>query len=1148
MINTIENNTFNNQEVVWYKEDFNQYLQFLSINKTLTKFEIEKEYKKYFRENLQDKLWHKDTINKKKYKEYNNIKFSEDFNKFIKSLEANEEFDLKNLQLFLYKKLFDNNSKYYSSEGLEKIFFESWKITKLWKFILKNIWILKYYNTQKDKKKYIKNYFNSVPRKDLLINNIIFYAYKELWFKDIDAQKNKYNFSFWVLYLINNPNSNYKECFYDYKNYFTEKYKFNIIDDQINQKLEQKSQLETKIINNVEKTNLLISDFNSLYNENIPLIPTKNKIENEDLISLYTNIIETIKKTMESLNLNDVMIQNYINSLKQILEEIESLNNQSLENQKKILLLQVSLNNTLNKLNTLSDIDLQDDPNIKLFFNFLEKYKLNLSSSNIDKLSSIATIDYFLRIYWVDKIKADYIYNLWNIHWLETSNWKITDPNKWAIPLHLLIAIMIYESWMWSNWKSNWTWIKCSQCNSFDDYVIETIHKINDVRKTLKSSYNNENLILKWLYSQNDINNIKNVVTSVNYQNWLIEDYFVWYINNKQKKNKSNYDKIQKVQLLKKLLEEQKKIKIKIIQNYDKKDQKIIALNQNYYTKTQNLLKLKHLNLLLSQTSWIIKDKVDVDALEVEINLLKEELNKLENLKNKEQIVYINAFKWFLYDLKKSIKINKNKSDVQNPIDQPNTPQSKNSQAQKILQQSILEQQQVVNFLNSQNTISQTIKNDITNKLSKLTSNIDINQLNNWTLKIDWDYQKYKIDFDKVVPIKDSQWNIFKYIFLDSDWKEIFSWENWLINTTPYLVNWKQFKPKYKLIKYKDPSNPDQEVFVIFIEKQESTINRYRNKILDNKIEQLNKIIDQESQVWKINNPRIKYRLKRVYLNQNYQIIKKGIEEISKDLDIPADRITIIMDHESWLNKNVQNLWTYAAWYFQFMPGTIQNLFKAHPNEMKQILGPNFKSYSQIQQEANLLFKNPNGEWKTSKELVDVFEERKNMRVDAYISQKLAVNYEPKTYQNVLSYKEKALDEFNKYIHNPENDFYYINWNLSLTWKQKIYNQYIKLKYMNQITNLSIQKQLELSKLYLEDAIWNRKIDDIYKLGLSVFYPTAIRYINDNNYIFGSEKHRKWYTRIVRNHNPAYDLNHDWVITMYEYKKYMYNKIKKYYK
>ena len=69
---------------------------------------------------------------------------------------------------------------------------------------------------------------------------------------------------------------------------------------------------------------------------------------------------------------------------------------------------------------------------------------------------------------------------------------------------------------------------------------------------------------------------------------------------------------------------------------------------------------------------------------------------------------------------------------------------------------------------------------------------------------------------------------------------------------------------------------------------------------------------------------------------------------------------------------------------------------------------------------------------------------------------------------------------------------------------------------MNEIRSMSYSRQLELVYEFLK--VYQNKVETIYDLYTSIFYPTALG--KPNSYIFGSEKSDS-YARIVAQQNPS---------------------------
>ncbi|GEM_PF-3294740 len=71
------------------------------------------------------------------------------------------------------------------------------------------------------------------------------------------------------------------------------------------------------------------------------------------------------------------------------------------------------------------------------------------------------------------------------------------------------------------------------------------------------------------------------------------------------------------------------------------------------------------------------------------------------------------------------------------------------------------------------------------------------------------------------------------------------------------------------------------------------------------------------------------------------------------------------------------------------------------------------------------------------------------------------------------------------------------------------------------------------------------KLKTPLSLFLYTFYPYALREINNDNYVFGSEQSQAR-AKVVRDNNKGFDLSNKGVITMRDYKNYHYKLFKKY--
>ena len=85
------------------------------------------------------------------------------------------------------------------------------------------------------------------------------------------------------------------------------------------------------------------------------------------------------------------------------------------------------------------------------------------------------------------------------------------------------------------------------------------------------------------------------------------------------------------------------------------------------------------------------------------------------------------------------------------------------------------------------------------------------------------------------------------------------------------------------------------------------------------------------------------------------------------------------------------------------------------------------------------------------------------------------------------------------------------------------------------VYNMNILQQLDVVYAYYKAFGFNYK--NPYSLWLTTFYPYAIRHIDNESYVFGSERSDNFARKMCRV-NKGFDLNRDGYITMSEYKEY----------
>lgn len=89
------------------------------------------------------------------------------------------------------------------------------------------------------------------------------------------------------------------------------------------------------------------------------------------------------------------------------------------------------------------------------------------------------------------------------------------------------------------------------------------------------------------------------------------------------------------------------------------------------------------------------------------------------------------------------------------------------------------------------------------------------------------------------------------------------------------------------------------------------------------------------------------------------------------------------------------------------------------------------------------------------------------------------------------------------------------------------------LEYPSQIKYMDALQQLDVLKQYLQLRLKEQGFKNYYSfthLYLAIFYPSAMKYYNQPNRVVG--------TRITAQMNPAFDLNHDGIITIGEIQQY----------
>lgn len=84
------------------------------------------------------------------------------------------------------------------------------------------------------------------------------------------------------------------------------------------------------------------------------------------------------------------------------------------------------------------------------------------------------------------------------------------------------------------------------------------------------------------------------------------------------------------------------------------------------------------------------------------------------------------------------------------------------------------------------------------------------------------------------------------------------------------------------------------------------------------------------------------------------------------------------------------------------------------------------------------------------------------------------------------------------------------------------------------VQNMNILQQLSIIEKYFS---YFSNLNNPISLGLACFYPYALQYLDNDEYIFGSERSIKYAHKIAM-WNSGYDLNKDGFITILEFKNY----------
>ncbi len=93
------------------------------------------------------------------------------------------------------------------------------------------------------------------------------------------------------------------------------------------------------------------------------------------------------------------------------------------------------------------------------------------------------------------------------------------------------------------------------------------------------------------------------------------------------------------------------------------------------------------------------------------------------------------------------------------------------------------------------------------------------------------------------------------------------------------------------------------------------------------------------------------------------------------------------------------------------------------------------------------------------------------------------------------------------------------------------------------LKRMSNVEQMQYVYKYFSNAAG--KLKSPLSLFMYTFYPYALKEINNDNYVFGSEKSPER-AKIVRDNNKGFDLSNNGVITMRDYKNYHYKLFQKY--